>query len=148
MDQLDICLLHCMQDDDWTTKMAGPMDVLAEAKEKKIIRAKGCSCHTLGAMKAAAASDWVDVDLARINPRGAKMDDGPEKVAPVLREMRAKGKGVLGMKILGEGTISDQRRASLRFVLGQGLVDAFNIGFSRREQIDDIIRLMPKAVNA
>ena len=69
-DVIDIVLLHCMTSADWPKQKAGAMAVLAEAKQKGTIRAHGVSCHDFGALKAAAASDWVDVDLARLNPAG------------------------------------------------------------------------------
>src|SRR5512136_2898943 len=94
-DYLDIFLLHCMQDDDWPKKKAGAMAAVSDAKQKGIIRAHGVSCHTLGALKTAAATDWVEVDLARLNPAGRHMDAGPEVVIPILKEMKAKGKGII-----------------------------------------------------
>ena len=79
-----------------------------------------------------AKEPFVEVDLARINPEGLIMDDKkPDEVASQLEEMHDAGKGVIGMKILGEGPIKEPERrdASLRFVLGLGTVDAFIIGF-------------------
>ncbi len=70
-DYIDIMLLHCMMSDDWPKEREGAMKVLSEAREKGVIRAHGVSCHTLGALKSAAASPWVQIDLARINPYGA-----------------------------------------------------------------------------
>src|SRR6266705_1221368 len=68
---IDILLMHCLSEDDWTTRFRPVMDVLEEARQKGIIRAHGCSCHSIGALRAAAKSPWVDVDLARINPIGS-----------------------------------------------------------------------------
>src|SRR5262249_11041810 len=65
-DYLDICLMHCLTEDDWTERYRGVMDTLAEAKERGIIRAHGCSCHSIEALRAAAMSPWVEVDLVRI----------------------------------------------------------------------------------
>ena len=45
-DYLDICLMHCLTEADWTERYRGVMDVFSEAKEKGIIRAHGCSCRT------------------------------------------------------------------------------------------------------
>ncbi len=98
-DYLDIVLLHCLTDKDWTTKLAGCMDVLEEAREKKLLRAHGCSCHTLDALKLAAATPWVQVDLARFNPFGVKMDATPDVVASELKKLHDRGAGVLCMKI-------------------------------------------------
>src|SRR4029079_12659216 len=72
-DRIDILLLHCMLDANWPKQKAGAMAVLEEAKQKGIIRAHGTSCHDLGALKVAADSDWVDVDLARLNPAQVAM---------------------------------------------------------------------------
>jgi aryl-alcohol dehydrogenase-like predicted oxidoreductase len=46
-DQLDIVLMHCLTEGDWTTRYVPVMDVLSEAKQKGVIRAHGCSCHSL-----------------------------------------------------------------------------------------------------
>jgi aryl-alcohol dehydrogenase-like predicted oxidoreductase len=46
-DYLDICLMHCLTEADWTERYKGVMDVFSEAKEKGIIRAHGCSCHSI-----------------------------------------------------------------------------------------------------
>src|SRR5437870_12877042 len=102
-DHIDIFLMHCLAEGDWTERYKGVMDVLSEAKQKGIIRAHGCSCHSIEALRAAAASPWVEVDLARINPIGAQMDADPATVIPVLKQMKASGKAVVGMKILGAG---------------------------------------------
>src|SRR6266849_9846382 len=76
-DYIDVCLMHCLTEGDWTARYRGVMDVLSEAKEKGTIRAHGCSCHSIEALCAAAKSQWVEVDLARINPIGSHMDADP-----------------------------------------------------------------------
>ncbi len=135
-DYLDIVLLHCMTDPQWTSKMEGCMEVLSEAKAKGKIRACGVSCHDLNALKLAAETPWVDVILARINPFGNKMDGKPEEVAPVLQKAHDNGKGILGMKIVGEGELKDKIPESLKYVLGLGCVDVFNIGVLQTSEID------------
>src|SRR5271170_5352249 len=90
-DHLDICLMHCLTEPDWTERYKGVMDVLSEAKEKGIIRAHGCSCHSIEALRAATNSPWVEVDLVRMNPIGAVMDSDPDTVVSVIKEMRARG---------------------------------------------------------
>src|SRR2546430_2130214 len=79
-DHIDVCLMHCLTEGDWTERYKGVMEVLSEAKEKSILRAHGCSCHSIEALRAAAKSPWVDVDLVRINPVGAYMDADPDTV--------------------------------------------------------------------
>src|SRR5208282_622225 len=51
-DHLDICLMHCLTEGDWTDRYKRVMDVLSEAKEKGIIRAHRCSCHSIEALRA------------------------------------------------------------------------------------------------
>ena len=141
-DYLDITLMHCVTESDWTTRYRGAMDALSEAKEKGIIRAHGCSCHSIEALRAAAKSPWVEVDLVRINPIGSHMDADPETVASVIREMRASGKAVVGMKILGQGDLRQKQDEAIRYALGLNLLDAFTIGAeSTQEQMDLIHRI-------
>ncbi len=139
---LDTCLMHCMTKASWPTDFRPVMDALSEAKAKGWVRAIGVSCHGMDPLRTAVNSEWVEVDLARINPVGvkARMDGTPEEVVPCLRAMHEQGKGILGMKILGEGTFktAHEQINSLRFVLGLGCVNAFVIGFERPEQIDQI----------
>lgn len=139
-DYLDICLMHCLSEGDWTTRYRGVMDVFSEAKEKGIIRAHGCSCHTIEALREAAKSPWVEVDLVRMNPIGSHMDAEPETVAGVIREMRSAGKGIVGMKILGEGDLRNRQDEALKFALSLGLLDAFTIGAESKAEQNDLVR--------
>jgi aryl-alcohol dehydrogenase-like predicted oxidoreductase len=139
-DYIDIMLMHCLTDDDWTTKHRATMDVLSEYKQKGIIRAHGVSCHSLGALRAAARSPWVEVDLARLNPIGRHMDADPDTVKSVLWEMRAAGKAVIGMKILAQGDLRDRQSEALKYALDSKLLDAFTIGCVSREEQADIIQ--------
>jgi aryl-alcohol dehydrogenase-like predicted oxidoreductase len=144
-DYLDIVLLHCMMDGNWPEKKKGAMEVLSEAREKGVLRTHGVSCHTLEALKTAAATDWVQVDLARINPAGVAMDAKPEIVIPVLKEMKAKGKGIIGMKILGAGRLRNRADECLQFALAQEYVDCFTIGSESREELEGLIAKIPDA---
>ncbi|MDX9972013.1 MAG: aldo/keto reductase [FCB group bacterium] len=137
VDYLDAVLLHCMTDGDWPEKRKAEMDALAELKAQGKIRAIGCSNHTLEALQRAVDSEWVDVILARINPKGVKMDGTPEQVVPLLRKAHDSGKGILGMKIAGEGELAGQLAESLQYVLTLGCVDAITIGFLKPAEIDD-----------
>jgi len=139
-DMIDILLFHCLMDDDWTEKMKATMDVVSEAREKGILRTYGISCHTLGALKAAASNPWVEVIMARINHAGVNMDATPEVVLPVLRKAYENGKSIIGMKIVGEGRLKDQINQSLKFVLGQGFVDAITLGFESTGEINEMIK--------
>jgi predicted aldo/keto reductase-like oxidoreductase len=148
VDYIDIVLLHCMQETGWPKKNQGSMEYLMKAKDEKIIRAHGTSCHGMDPLRTSAKNPFVEIDLARINPEGLIMDQKPDEVASVLEEMHNAGKGVVGMKILGEGQIKTPERkdASLRYVLGLGTVNAFVIGFQATEQIDDILKRTGDAI--
>ena len=138
-DYIDILLIHCTTEADWTTRYRGVMDVLSEAKQKGIIRAHGVSCHSIEALRAAAAaSDWVDIDLVRLNPVGAHMDADADTVIGVVKQMRKAGTGIVGMKILGQGAIRDRPSEAVRFALGSGVLDAFTIGAESRHEQDDL----------
>ncbi len=139
-DYLDICLMHCLTEGDWTERYKGVMDVLSEAKEKGVIRAHGCSCHSIEALRAAAKSPWVEVDLVRINPIGAVMDAAPDTVVSVIREMKAAGKGIVGMKILGQGDMRTRQDEALKFALSLDLLDAFTIGAENKGEQEDLMR--------
>jgi aryl-alcohol dehydrogenase-like predicted oxidoreductase len=145
VEQIDICLMHCLTEGDWTERYKGVMDVLSEAKEKGIIRAHGCSCHSIEALRAATKSPWVEIHLVRINPIGAYMDADPDTVVSVMREMRAAGKGIIGMKILGQGELRHRQDEALRYALSLNLLDAFTIGAESTPEQEDLIRRIAAA---
>jgi hypothetical protein len=87
----------------------------------------------------------VEVDLARINPAKVAMDADPPTVIAVLREMKAQGKGVIGMKILGAGRLRDKADECLQFALSLDCVDCFTIGSESRAEMEDLTRKIPAA---
>jgi aryl-alcohol dehydrogenase-like predicted oxidoreductase len=143
-DHLDIVLLHCLMDGKWSDKMHPYMNALDKEKQRGRVRAVGCSCHDFNALKTAIATPWVDVILARVNPKGVKMDAKSEEVVAVLRQAKANGKALIGMKIFGEGQLVAERDACMKFAQGLGILDAMTIGFEKPEHIDDTLRLMAK----
>ncbi len=133
-------LLHCQTSATWTDQQKKYMDGLEDLKAKKIIRAHGVSVHSLDALKVAAKSPWVDSINVRINHAGQNMDGPPEQVVPVLKEAHDAGKGIVGMKLIGEGKWRDDpasRDAAIKFVLGLGTVDAMTVGFEKASEMDD-----------
>jgi len=139
-DHIDLVQLHCQTAADWTKTYRPHMEALEKAKQKGLIRAHGCSCHSLEALEAAAADPWVDVVHTRINPWGVAMDGPADVVVPVIRKIHAAGKGVIGMKLIGEGKFRNDPAKideTLDFVLGLGCVDALIVGFEKQEEIVD-----------
>lgn len=150
VDYIDMVLLHCMQKTEWPAEHTGAMEYLAEAKAQKLIRAHGTSNHGMDPLRVSARHPFVEIDLARINPEGLIMDGRTvDEVTSELQEMHDRGKGVIGMKILGEGRINTPERIdnSLRFVLGLGTVDAFIIGFESTNQVDDLLKRVENALS-
>jgi aryl-alcohol dehydrogenase-like predicted oxidoreductase len=145
IEQIDIVLIHCVTEGDWTTRYRGVMDVLSEAKEKGVIRAHGVSCHTIQALRAAAASPWVEIDLVRLNPIGSHMDAAPDTVIGVIKEMRAQGKGIVGMKILGQGDLRDRPSEAIRYALGTGVLDAITIGAESQKEQNNLVQRIAAA---
>lgn len=142
---LDIVLLHCMMENTWPKTKEGAMNILADAREKKIIKAHGVSCHTLGALKAAAASPWVQIDLARINPEGVSMDADVPTVVSILKQMKKSGKVIMGMKIFGAGQLTNKVADCLQYAMKQDYMDCFTIGVESLDQLMDLKKRIPEA---
>jgi len=144
-DYLDIILLHAVTDPQWNENMKGAMEALAEAREEGILRAHGVSCHSIGALETAADEPWVQVDLARFNPGGARMDADVATVQKVLTRMKKNGKAIIGMKVYGCGELLHMKDECLQFQTGTGIVDAFTMGLESIEQLKDIEKRLPEA---
>jgi aryl-alcohol dehydrogenase-like predicted oxidoreductase len=141
-DYIDLVLLHCVESPNWPKELERQMEILANLKKKGVIRAHGVSCHSLAALEACVDEPWVDSVHSRINPYSMVMDGPPEKVAPVLKRIRAKGKGVVGMKIIGEGRLSgpeneERKDRSIGYAWAEGLVDMVTVGFEQTWHVDD-----------
>ena len=158
-DYVDSLLTHCAFTPNWDDERRRVLDAILEAQEKQWVRARGVSCHSLPALQRAVAGDWVQVHLVRINPQGAHMDtaaeswsagSGARDVLPVvaeLRKMRERGRGVIGMKIFGNGDFTDpaDREKSIRFAISCGLLSAVVIGFKSPAEIDEAIERIDRA---
>lgn len=150
-DYLDLVQIHCMVDHDWTDSMKKQMDILENLKSKGIIKAHGVSVHSLDAMKNALKDPWVDVIHVRINPYGIAMDKpDPAEVVEVIHQLHATGKGVIGMKLVGNGEFRNEKEKidhTLKFVLGLQSVDMMIIGFETEKQVDDYLERTEAALN-
>jgi len=143
-DYIDLILFHCVTSDKWPEELGDQMEILAKLKKKGIVRAHGLSCHSVAALERCVKEPWVDSVHARINPYAVSMDvktvEEVPRVGAVLKAIRRQGKGVIGMKIIGEGRFGnnpEKRDESIKYALESGCVDAMVVGFEKIEEVDD-----------
>lgn len=153
VDYIDSLLIHAVRNYEWDEERKRLMDAFEEAKDRKIILSHGASYHSLPALKKGTELDWTDVSLVRINPQGVKIDteniewsaeSDASHVFAVIKQvvhMHEKHKGVIGMKVIGEGEFTDiqDREKAIRFNLQSGLSNAIVIGFKNTAEIDEAI---------
>ena len=147
-DYIDMVHVHCVNKSTWITDQISYMNDLEELKKKGDIRSHGCSAHGFPGLKACVDSDWVDAVHIRINPFGSKMNGKLDENLAVAKQLKAQNKGLVGMKILGEGTFAADKAKvdqSLKFALREAQVDVLNIGFLDTDQIKDIAERITKA---
>lgn len=152
VDYFDLVQIHCMVDPEWTDGQRRQMDILEDLKARGVIRSHGVSVHSLDAMKTALDDPWVDVIHVRINPYGIAMDKpDPEEVVEVIHRLHASGKGVIGMKLVGNGEYGGDGEKidhAIRFVLGLGSVDMMIVGFENELQVDNYMERVGGALKA
>ena len=144
-DVIDVLILHCVTERDWTTRYRGAMEAMEEARQKGKIRAHGVTCHSFEALQAAAASPWVDTNQVRWNARAIHGDADVETLRKQFAQMRGKGQGMIGMKVVGQGDIVNGPNPSspascFRFQIESGVVDAFVVGVEKTDHIDEMLR--------
>ena len=150
-DYIDILQIHCMVDEDWTDQQKKQMDILQDLKEKQIIRSHGVSIHSLTALKKCVTTPWVDVVHTRVNAFGDAMDDkdNPGNVMSVVNQLHKAKKGVIGMKLIGNGNFRndpEKIEKSLHYVLKSQSVDMMIVGFEEKWQIDNYAQRVENAL--
>ena len=147
-DYIDILLMHCMMSGGWSKNRTHYMDGFSKAKQDGIVKAVGVSCHNIDALREAVDSPWVDVIMARINPFGSKMDGTPDEIKKILADAKENGKGIIGMKIFGEGenVRDDEREQSIQFAFKEGNVHCTTLGMETIAQMDDARERVSRAI--
>jgi predicted aldo/keto reductase-like oxidoreductase len=161
VDYIDSLLIHCATKGSWVEDQKALMAAFDEAQAKGWIKAKGCSCHGLAALRSATTNDWLEVQLARINPQGHHVDgDHPtdphfpqgkyDEAMKEIKAMHAKGRGIIAMKLCGNGdfTKPEDREKAIRHAVNCGFVDAMVIGFKSPAEIDEALERINKALAA
>lgn len=146
----DIMLLHVQTSPTWPDDTKNWQDAINEAQEKKKILARGASVHGLPALQQVPANPWLQVAMIRMNQKGVSMDganpfggglgDVPVVVEHVKQTL-ASGKGVVSMKLIGEGrfTSREDRQKSMQFAFKHAGVDAVTVGYKNTAEIDEAI---------
>jgi len=147
-DYIDLVQLHCLTNTNWTETMGYQFEPLEKLKKDGVIRGHGVSVHSLAAGKMAAEMPWVDAMHMRLNPENKKMDGTWEENLAVINKAKANGKGIIIMKIIGEGTIKtpEGRRASTFAVARQASVDTMIVGFEARQHVDEFLKNVEDAL--
>ena len=140
-DYFDIMLLHCMTNGNWREEKKRYIDYFSEAKQRGIIKTVGLSCHNYEALKVAVDDPWVDVILARINPFQSHMDGTPAQINELLDRAHSNGKGIIGMKIFGNGDKikENEREESITFALKKTSIHCMTLGVESIAQVDDAV---------
>ena len=157
-DYIDCILCHCATKSTWTSDREKVMEAMIKARDQGKVRSVGVSCHSMDALEVAARSEWVQVNLVRVNPQAKHTDrrndadkKAPAAIEPVLNEiavMKKNGHGVIGMKIIGNGDFTDaeDREKSVRFAMSRSEIDSVTIGFKNAAEIDEAILRMNNAL--
>jgi aryl-alcohol dehydrogenase-like predicted oxidoreductase len=151
-DYIDSLIIHNVTEADWTNRFREVMEVFTEAKKAGKIRAHGVTCHSFDALQAAEASDWVQINQVRWNSGESHMDADVKKARALFEKMRRKGQGMIGMKVVGQGSLIQGEKAltpedCFKFQIESGVVDAFVVGVQKIEHIDHLVKGTQVALN-
>ena len=146
---LDVVQLHCMDNNRWAQDYAAAMESMEKLKKAGLIRAHGISSHSNSATELATATEWCDVIHVRLNSEGMNMDgpqDNPAKCVEdgvrITKKAKEAGKGIICMKVLGEGKMSndpEMRKKSTKFITQLDCVDVMIVGFTEKEHITEFL---------
>jgi predicted aldo/keto reductase-like oxidoreductase len=149
-DYFDIMLLHVQHTATWPTDTERWQEVILEAQQKQAVRTHGASVHGLPALRQVAGDKWLEIGMIRMNHKGVHMDaEDPRthglgnvsEVVEHVQEARKAGKGVISMKLVGEGTFTsrEDRQASMRFAFSHAGVNCVTVGTKSRAEVDEAI---------
>jgi predicted aldo/keto reductase-like oxidoreductase len=149
-DYFDIMLLHVQSTSTWVSDTAKWQDVILENEHRQAVRTHGASVHGLPALRQVPTAKWLQIGMIRMNHKGTRMDmeqpEGPglgdvSEVVKHVGEAKSAGKGVISMKLVGEGrfTNRDDRKAALRFAFRNAGVDCVTVGTKNAAEVDEAI---------
>jgi aryl-alcohol dehydrogenase-like predicted oxidoreductase len=152
----DIMLLHWQHSGTWPVDTMQWQDGIDEAEHKKAVLSRGASVHGLPALRQVPGDSWLDVAMIRMNHKGVRMDaedyatDGLGNVPEVVKHVqqaRAKGMGVISMKLVGEGVFNrEDRQKAMKFAFRNAGVDSVTVGYKNTQEIDEAIENLNMAL--
>jgi aryl-alcohol dehydrogenase-like predicted oxidoreductase len=76
--------------------------------------------------------------IARLRPGEASpiREDEHSRITALLQQLHAKGKGLVGMKIMAQGALASDPQAAINYAAGRAFLDSFIIGMLNRSEID------------
>lgn len=145
----DIMLLHWQHTATWPEDTKRWKAAISEAQHKQKIVGRGASVHGLPALRQVPGDEWLDIGMIRCNQTGVDMDaenysmdvmgNVPEVVSYIKKTKEA-GKGVISMKLAGEGRFDHtQRQTAMRFAFRHAGVDSVTVGYKSKAEIDEAI---------
>ncbi len=151
-DYVDSFLVHCVTESDWSTRYSPLLAEFEKFKSEGKIRAHGVTCHSFEALQDAYKSDWVQIHQVRWNAYQSHMDNDVAKCRDLFAQMRRKGQGVIGMKVVGEGDLVKGKNAKtpeecFRHQIASGVVEAFVVGCESTAHIDQLLWGTQKALD-
>lgn len=155
-DYFDILLLHWQHTSTWPEDTRGWQEAVLAAQHMGSVRARGASVHGLPALARVPDNSWLQIGMIRVNHKGVRMDaedytasvggDVPEVVTRIHQTL-ANRKGVISMKLIGEGTFDrDDRRRAMRFAFQTAHVDSVTVGYKSNGEIDEAIENLNEAL--
>ncbi|HKR26744.1 MAG TPA: aldo/keto reductase [Acidobacteriaceae bacterium] len=148
-DHFDILLLHWQHTGSWVEDTRHWQDAVLVAQKRDAVVARGASVHGLPALRQVPGFDWLQVAMIRVNHKGTRMDaevaDAPvegnvPEVVSHIHQAKAKGMGVISMKLVGEGVFNrEDRQKAMRFAFQNAKVDCVTVGYKNNAEIDEAI---------
>lgn len=142
-DYIDIFLLHEQESIHTVRGHYDAIEYFLKQKEKGIIRSIGISTHRIDGARAVEEVDELDILHPIVNKRGIGIQDGTiEEMIKGLERVKAKGKGIYGMKPLGGGHLIKDAESAFNFVKEIKAIDSIAIGMQSKAEVDANIHLL------
>jgi uncharacterized protein len=136
-ERIDIMLCHCARDPYTDAKWGPTLEALLAARDRGDIGIVGVSSHSVEGVRVAARHPDIQAIHPLLNMRGLGITDGTAAdMVDAIREAKAAGKFIYGMKALGGGNLVPTRREALRFVLDVAEVDTIALGMVNERELE------------